>query len=61
MERPWVGGIWEALIKSNSFVYQRNEMLASFMCEVEPMLSQRPFTYVSDDVNEYEYLITNRN
>ena len=56
-----MGGIWEALIKSNSFVYQRNEMLASFMCEVEPMLSQRPLTYVSDDVNEYEYLIPNRN
>ena len=29
------------------------------MCEVESMLNQRPLTYVSDDVNDYEYLTPN--
>ena len=34
-------------------------MLATLMCEVESMLNQRPLTYASDDVNDYEYLTPN--
>ena len=64
---PWMGGIWEALIKSveralKVVIQDRlftDEMLATLMCEVESMLNQRPLTYVSDDVNDYECLTPN--
>ena len=49
---PWMGGIWEALIKSVkralTVVIQdllfTDEMLATLMCEVKSMLNQRPLT-----------------
>ena len=36
-----------------------SEMLATVIYEVESMLNQRPLTYVSDDVNDYECLTPN--
>ena len=60
-------GIWEALIKSVKGALKvliqdcffTDEMLATFMCEVESMLNQRPLTYASDDINDYESLTPN--
>ena len=62
-----MGGIWEALIKpvkrALKVVIQdrlfTDEMLTTLMCEVESMLNQRPLTYFSDDVNDYECLTPN--
>ena len=64
---PWMGRIWEALIKSvkralKVVIQDRlftDETLATLMCEVESILNQRPLTYVSDDVNDYECLTPN--
>ena len=64
---PWMSGIWEALIKSVKRTLKvviqdhlcTDETLATCMCEVELMLNQRPLTYISDDVNDYECLTPN--
>ena len=59
----WMGGIWEALIKSVKCALKvtiqdlfTDKMLATLMCEVESMLNQRPPTYISDNVNDYKCL-----
>ena len=62
-----MGEIWEALIKSVKRALKvviqdclfTDEALATLMCEFESILNQRPLTYVSDDVNDYEYLTPN--
>ena len=62
-----MGQIWEVLIKSvkralKHVIQDRlftDEMLASLMCEAESIQEQRPLTYVSDDVNDYECLTPN--
>ena len=49
---PWMGGIWEALIKSvkralKVVIQDRlftDKTLATLMCEVESILNQRPLT-----------------
>ena len=64
---PWMGGNWEALIRSmkralkvviQDFLFT-NETLANLMCKVESMLNQRPLIYVINDVNDYECLTPN--
>ena len=62
-----MGDLLEALMKSvkralKVVIQDRlltDKMLATLMCGVESMLSQRPLTYVSDDVNDYECLTPN--
>ena len=61
---PWMGGIWESLVKSvkrSLKVIIRNklfteECLSTFLCEVESILNQRPLTPISDDVNDLKAL-----
>ena len=61
---PWIGGIWESLVKSvkgSLKVIIRNklfieECLSTFLCEVESILNQRPLTPISDDVNDLKAL-----
>ena len=64
--RPWMGGIWEALIKSvkpasKGFIQDRlfiDEMISTLMSKFQSMLNQRLLTFVSDDVNDYKHLTT---
>ena len=61
---PWMGGIWESLVKSVKRSLQviiRNklfteECLPAFLCEVESILNQRPLSPISDDVNDLKAL-----
>ena len=62
-----MGQTWKVLIKSvkralKIVIQDRlftDEVLTSLMCEAESILEQRPLTYVSDDVNDYECLTPN--
>jgi len=64
---PWMGGVWESLIKSvkralKAITHDRlftDEALYTFLCEVESILNQRPITTVSDDINDFEVLTPN--
>ena len=65
--RPWIGGIWESLVKSVKRCLKVTirdklftvESLATFICEVESIINQRPIAPVSDDVNGFEALTPN--
>ena len=64
---PWMGGAWEALIKSvkrtlKAIAHDRlftEEALHTFICEVESILNNRPITTTSDDINDYKALSPN--
>ena len=61
---PWMGGAWEALIKSvkrtlKAITCDRlftEEALHTFICEVESILNNRPITPSSNYINDYEAL-----
>ena len=63
----WLGDIWESLVKSVKRCLKvivkdklfTAESLATFICEVESIINQRPVVPVSDDVNDFEALTTN--
>ena len=63
----WMGGAWEALIKSVKRTLKAierdrlftKETLHKFVCEVESILNNRPITPSSDDINDYEALNPN--
>ena len=64
---PWMGGIWESLIKSvkhslKAIIKDRTfteDCLHTFLCEVESILNGRPLTAISDDIRDLEPLIAN--
>ena len=64
---PWMGGIWESLVNSVKLCLKAiingklfiAESLATFICEVEPIINQRPIVPVSDDASDFEVLTTN--
>ena len=64
---PWMGGVWEALVKSvktslKAIITDRiftEESLRTFLCEVESILNSRPITPISDDISDFEALTPN--
>ena len=64
---PWMGGVWESLVKSvktglKAIVKDRiftDESLQTFLCEVESVLNGRPLTAISDDISDFEPLTPN--
>ena len=64
---PWMGGVWESLIKSvkralGVVLKDRiftNKTLYTIMCQIEAILNQRPISHISDDVNDYNCLTPN--
>ena len=64
---PWMGGVWESLVKSvktglKAIVKDRiftDESLETFLCEVESVLNGRPLTAISDDISDFEPLTPN--
>ena len=62
-----MGGAWEALTKPVKITLKTiardrlftEEALHTFICEVESILNNLPFTPSSDDVNNYEALTPN--
>ena len=64
---PWVGGVWESLVKSvkktlKAIVKDRTfteDCLHTFLCKVEVILNSRPLTAISDDINDLEPLTPN--
>ena len=64
---PWMGGVWESLVKSvktglKAIVKDRiftDESLQTFLCEVESVLNGRPLTSISDDISDFEPLTPN--
>ena len=61
---PWMGGVWEAIIKSVKRALRvitrdrvfKEDSLHTFLCEVESILNKRPLLSVSDDINDYDVL-----
>ena len=61
---PWMGGIWESLVKSVKRALKviirdklfTDESLITFVCEVESILNQRPLTTISDDITDFDAL-----
>ena len=59
---PWMGGIWEFLIKYvkrslKAIIKDRiftEDCLYTFLCEVEFILNGRPLTSISDDIKDLE-------
>lgn len=64
---PWMGGSWESLIKSIKTALKTittdrvftEEVLSTFLCEVESIINSRPLTSVSDDINDFNVLTPN--
>ena len=64
---PWMGGVWESLVKSvkktlKAIVKDRiftEDCLYTFLCEVEAVLNNRPLTAISDDITDLEPLMPN--
>ena len=66
---PWMGGVWESLVKSVKTVFTvltivkdrifTDESLQTFLCEVESILNGRPLTAISDDISDFEPLTPN--
>ena len=61
---PWMGGVWESLVKSvktrlKAIVKDHiftNESLQTFLCEVESVLNGRPLTSIINDLSDFEPL-----
>ena len=61
---PWMGGVWESLIKqvkqSLKFITNHQafteKTLVTIFCEIESILNQRPLTAISDDCQAFEVL-----
>ena len=61
---PWMGGVWESLVKSvktrlKAIVKDHiftNESLQTFLCEVESVLNGRPLTSIINDISDFEPL-----
>ena len=64
---PWMGGVWESLVKSvkktlKAIVKDRiftEDCPYTFLCEVDAVLNSRPLTAISDDINDLEPLTPN--
>ena len=64
---PWMGGVWESLVKSvkrSLKVITRDrvfteESLYTFLCEVESVINNRPLTTTSDSISYFEALTHN--
>ena len=64
---PWMGGVWESLVKSvkktlKAIVKDRiftEDCLYTFLCEVAAVLNNRPLTAISDDITDLEPLMPN--
>ena len=64
---PWMGGVWESLVKSvkrSLKVITRDrvfteESLYTFLCEVESVINNRPLTPTSDSISDFEALTPN--
>ena len=64
---PWMGGVWESLVKSvkrSLKVITRDrvfteESLYTFLCEVESVITNRPLTPTSDSISDFEALTPN--
>ena len=61
-----MGGLWESVIKSvkralraiSSERVFTDESLRTYLCEVESVLNKRLLTPVSDDINDFEAIIS---
>ena len=64
---PWMGGSWASLIKSIKHSLEsitngktiNEELLTTFLCEVESILNSRPLTSISDDIIDFATLTPN--
>ena len=56
---PWMGGVWEALVKSVKRALKAvtrdrlftDDALSTLFCEVESVINQRPLTPISDSIS----------
>ena len=61
---PWMGGVWEALVKTvkralRTITRERlftEDALTTFLCEVESIVNQRPLTPSSNSIDDFEAL-----
>ena len=59
---PWMGGVWESLVKSVKTGLKpiikdcifTDESLQTLLCEVEQVLNGRRLTSISDDIPDFE-------
>ena len=59
---PWMGGAWEALVKTVKRALRKitrerlftEDALTTFLCEVESIVNQRPLTPNSDSIDDFE-------
>ena len=64
---PWMGGVWESLVKSvkkslkviTRAIVFTEESLYTFLCEVESVINNRPLTTTSDSISYFEALTHN--
>jgi hypothetical protein len=64
---PWIGGVWERLIRSVKTVLYtilkerapKDETLRSFLIEAENILNSRPLTYQSTNIDDPEAITPN--
>ena len=64
---PWMGGVWESLVKSvkrSPKVITRDRVfteasLYMFVCEVESVINNHPLTSTSDSISDFEALTPN--
>ena len=59
---PWMGGVWESLVKSVKRALRlitrdrafTEDLLTTFLCEVESVINQRPLTPTSDGIDDFD-------
>ena len=59
---PWMGGVWESLVKSVKRALRvitrdrafTEDSLTTFLCEVESVINQRPITPTSDSIDDFD-------
>ena len=64
---PWMGGVWKSLVKSvkrSLKVITRDkdfteELLYTFLCEVESVINDRLLTPTNDSISDFEALTPN--
>ena len=64
---PWMGGVWESIVKSvkrslKVITIDRvftEESLYTFLCEVESVINNCPLTPTSDSISDFEALTPN--
>ena len=59
---PWMGGVWESLVRSVKRALRvitrdrafTEDLIITFLCEVESVINQRPLTPTSDSVDNFD-------